>query len=242
MILNPETLTRFNNAANGQPLYAPNEATNAIIEPKTIVEFVAPAAEGKSALIREVDLLHSEFSVVTGFTTRPEEARDTGGRYTYFNTDEELNTLLGRIEKGSVVQYVQHPTTGQFYGSFPEDYHTKFNMLDVLSNTVNDLDRLAFKSIFKIAVVSHGEEWINRFLERYPDGSEERTKRVTEAIQSLEWVQNQPKNSLSWLHNRDGYIRGAAHIAISIVKTDRATPDLTHLAAEMYDEAMKVAV
>ena len=242
MTLSPNTQARFDAAVAHRPSYAPNRETVSVLKSKAIVAFIAPAAEGKSSMMLLIETLHKDFSFVTGFTTRNYETRDPDGLYAYFNSDEEMNRLLDRIEAGSVTQYVQHPTTKQLYGSFPEDYHSDYNMLDVLSGAVAGLDSLPFKKIIKIALVSRGSEWIARLLARYPEVSEERTKRVNEALQCLRWTLDQPKDSLLWIENKDGGLEEAAKKVIDLIENNQPSDDLSHFAQEMYDEALKVSL
>jgi len=241
MTLSPATLARLERAVQSKPTYTPNSATSDILHSKSMIEFIAPAAEGKSSMMLLIEKIDKDFSFVTGFTTRQHESRDPDGIYQYFNSDEEMSYLLDRIEAGSVTQYVQHPTTKYLYGSLPEDYRSEYNMLDVLYSAVEGLETLPFKKIIKIALVSRGSEWIARLLERYPEPSEERTKRINEALQCLSWTLEQPKTSLLWVENKSGDMDATAKHIIDLIKTDSPSEDFSHLAQEMYDEAMKVA-
>jgi hypothetical protein len=52
-----------------------------------------------------------------------------------------------------------------------------------------------------VGLVSKSADWEEHFLERYPEPSEERTKRIKEARASLEWIIDQPKGEITWLVN-----------------------------------------
>ncbi|MDB5162175.1 MAG: hypothetical protein JWM52_683 [Candidatus Saccharibacteria bacterium] len=239
--MTPDTQNRFDKAVQLKPDYQPNAETKAILQSKTILEIIAPAAEGKSSIMLMIEHTNKKFSFVNGFTTRKKEARDPEHLYKYVNSEEELNELFDRIEQGSLVQYIQHPTTKQLYGSFPEDYENDYSMLDVLSSAVAFFEVLPFKRKIKIALVSKGNEWIKRLLARYPEPNEERTKRVNEALQSLGWVLEQPKDSLVWIENKAGDMDYAVNRIIDLIENDQPSEDLSYLAQEMYDEARKVA-
>ena len=211
------------------------------VEHVTFIELIAPAGEGKSAIMDATTQVNPEYSLATSFTTRNREARDIPGAYRYFTTDEEITGLLDRIDDQAVLQYVVHPTTHKLYGSMSEDYRTNFVMLDTLFNNVDELDKLPFKAIYKIAVVSHGDEWAARFLDRYPTASEERTKRIGEAILCLEWILAQDPNVLFWLQNRPNQVTDAAHDLILMTKTAMPSQNLRVLAEEMHAEAEKIA-
>ncbi len=239
--MTPETQARFDTVVALKPEYQPNAETKTVLGSKTIIEVIAPAAEGKSSIMLMIEHTNKRFSFVNGFTTRKKEARDPEHLYKYINSDEDLNDLFDRIEEGSIVQYIQHPTTKQLYGSFPEDYENDYSMLDVLSSAVAFFEVLPFKKKIKIALVSKGDEWIKRLLSRYPEPSEERTKRVNEALQSLSWVLEQPKDSLVWIENKAGDMDHAVNRIIELVENDQPSEDLSYLAQQMYDEAKKVA-
>ena len=241
MLLTPETQQRIDQAIKAADLYMPNAATNAQLQTHSLIELIAPAAESKSTIMDEAAALDPDLSYVSGFTTRTHEDRDVPGRYAYFTSEEEINGLLDRIDQRSVAQYAGHPTTGKLYGSFPEDYHTDFALLDALFNSVDDLDRLAFKSIFKVAVVSRGNEWEERFVARYPESSNERMKRAHEAILCLEWIIAQDANKIIWLENTAGHATKAAKQLIAMTKYGQPSESLRPLAEEMLEKAKKIA-
>ncbi|MFZ2126336.1 MAG: hypothetical protein WAV04_02385 [Candidatus Microsaccharimonas sp.] len=241
MKLSPSTLQRLETLSKSEKVYVPNSNAQAAIHNRYLIELIGPAAGGKSTIMGHAQAKDTDFSYVTGFTTRGPEPRDVPGRYYYYNTDEEVNTLIDHIEKGDVLQYVTHPTSGQLYGSFPSDYKTSYNMLDTLFNTVAELDRLPFKGVLKIAIVSRGNSWADLFLERYPKPSQERTKRINEAVLCLNWMINEAPDDMIWLENPWGTAELAADNLISLIKGSKKTEDLRPLAVEMLERAKGIA-
>jgi hypothetical protein len=241
MNLSPVTLQRLQTASDTSSMYAPSVSTTALIANRYLVELIGPAAGGKSTIMSYAQQQNSEFSYVTGFTTRGPEPRDVPGRYRYYNTDDEVNELLDHVEKGEVLQYVVHPTSGQFYGSFPADYNSSYNMLDTLFNTVDELDKLPFKKVLKFAIVSRGSTWTDLFLERYPKPSAERTKRINEAILCLKWMINDAPADILWLENSWGTAELAADNLIQIAHGVKQPENLRELAIEMLQRAESIA-
>jgi hypothetical protein len=241
MKLLPQTIQRFEAVAQSDGSYTPSAATTVLICDRYLVELIGPAAGGKSTIMGLAQEKDPEFSYVSGFTTRGPESRDVPGRYRYYNTDEEINTLIDQIDNGEVLQYVTHPTTGQLYGSFPADYHSTYNMLDTLFNTTSELDKLKFKGILKIAIVSRGNVWGDLFLARYPQASPERTKRINEAILCLKWVINDAPADMLWLENSWGSAELAAENLIKLARGTKKSEDLRALAIEMLQRAESIA-
>lgn len=235
----PELIAHMNRLGARIGDYEQNQEVGRMTATFELVAFIAPAAEGKSTIMEAAALTDQDFGYVTGFTTRLPEARDVPGRYRYYNSDEEIAELLADIEAGRVVQYDQHPTTGQLYGSHPSDYAHRFAMLDALYTSLPQIERSGFGRVHKLMIVSRGSEWVNRFMARYPEASPERDKRAREGIDCLEWALEQPVGSLAWIENNDGEVNTAAQEVIAIVKNSQRSRQLQLLAKEMIDEIKK---
>lgn len=181
---------------------------------KTLVMIVGPTAVGKSSLMNQVVMLDTEFARVSGFTTREPRTNDEPGLYRYL-TNGAARQL---IEKGEVVQFAIHPTTGDMYGTQPQDYPRQFNLLDTLSTVVGGMQALPFKNVVTISLTTNPVAWQNWLLSRYPEPSEERTKRLNEAVQSIEWSMAQSANHF-WLVNRPNDIATTANELIGVVRS-----------------------
>jgi len=190
---------------------------------KTLVMIVGPTAVGKSSLMNEVVAQDSEFGRVSGFTTRRQRPNDEPGLYRYLSNGAARQL----IEKGEVVQFAIHPTTGDMYGTQPQDYPRLFNLLDTLSTVVGGIQSLPFKSVVTVSLTTDPAAWQSWVLGRYPEPSEERTKRLQEAVQSIEWSMSQSANHF-WLINRPNDIAATANELINVVRSGNgrtAPPD-----------------
>lgn len=231
MELSSRTSERLSQAELVQADYSPNNAINEQLADKSLISVVAPAGEGKSFVMENTATRYESFSLVTGWTSREEETRDTPGRYTYFpHTDDGVNHLLDMADRGDLVQYVVHPTTKRLYGSFIEDYHTPYNLLDTQSGAVAALRRIAFRKHHVIGLVSEPRDWIARFVERYPENTEERRKRLGEAIISLRWETAQPRHEITWIKNHKDNPDQTSIDIFRVATVHTHTPDLSDLA------------
>lgn len=181
---------------------------------KTLVMIVGPAAIGKSSLMNTVTNQDQEFGRVSGFTTRQPRSNDEPGMYRYI-TDQEASSL---IANNDVVQYAVHPTTNAAYGSQVMDYPKTYNMLDTLSNVVDELRALPFKRTVVISLTANADAWQEWFLARYPRASDERTKRLQEAILSIEWSLGQTRDH-AWIVNAPEELESTANQLIATVRS-----------------------
>lgn len=173
---------------------------------------VGPTAIGKSTVMNEVVTINADFSRVTGFTTRAPRSNDEPGHYRYLSVDD-----VKQIEaRGDVVQSAINAGTGDIYGTELVDYSGRYCLKDTLSSAVSDFTKLPFKSHITISLTANPDDWLNWVLDRYPEPSLERTKRLKEAKQSIEWSLAQP--SMLWLVNRPAGVNDSAQSLIQLVK------------------------
>ena len=199
-----------------------------MLEDKTLVMIVGPVAVGKSWLMNEVVSQNNQFGRVSGFTTRQPRNNDEPGLYRYLSVDQ-ANVI---ISANDCVQYAVHPTTGAIYGTQFIDYPKPFNVLDTLSNVAEQLRNLPFKQSVAISVTTDATAWEQWLLKRYPTASDERTKRLKEAILSIEWSLNQTSNH-HWLVNRPEQLTQTADQLITIVESALATTPVPPEAAKL---------
>lgn len=202
------------------------------IQDKTLVMIVGPAAVGKSSLMNAVVAHDDEFGRVSGFTTRPPRSNDEPGMYRYVSSQQAIDL----IASGDVVQYAVHPTTGAMYGSQVIDYPKPYNMLDTLSNVVESLRQLPFKRTITISLTTDPESWEAWLLERYPEPSEERTKRLNEAILSIEWSLSQSHDHF-WLVNTPDDLDGSAERLIDVIHRRSLASEVPTEAVKLLDKA-----
>lgn len=216
-MLSGEIQSRLNDARERETTYQPNDIVIDEISHKSLVMLVGPVAIGKSFIMDRVAQLDPDFMRSPIFTTREARDDDELGMFRVQpHDDASVSAILDQIEKGKVVQYAVHPTTDRLYGTIPADYPAIFNMLPVLSNVVDSLRKLPFKQRYVIGLVTPATAWVAWVNERYPELSDERTKRLKEAVQSLEWLLN-AKNVI-WVLNTPDRPDSTAQTIIDIVK------------------------
>ena len=175
--------------ASQESTYTPNGTVGKELRTKHLIIVVGPAATGKSYLMNRIIEHDQDFGRVSVFTTREARQDDEPGMFRCLpHNDRNVSELLETIRSGNAVQYAVHPTSGRIYGSLLTDYPKTYNMLATLSGIVNHLRELPFARTYVIGLVSEPEIWLKRFYDRYPKASDERTKRLEEAIVSLKWL------------------------------------------------------
>lgn len=201
-MLSQEVTERLARASANQAKYQPDPAIAAQIKEKGLIMFVGPAASGKSYLMNHISDSDKAFQRVSVFSTRDPREDDELGMFRFYPHDNDnLTILLDKIEARQVVQYAIHPTSGRIYGSEIEDYKGTFNMLATLSGVVGQLSQLPFSSTHVIGLAIQPDIWQKRFNARYPEASVERTKRLQEAIVSLEWLLEDDQPTITWADN-----------------------------------------
>lgn len=202
-MLSPDLEAQLATARDSQSKYVPGEKTAAAIHDKTLVMLVSPVAVGKSFVIDHTTVNHPDFKAVSVFTTRdarPNEDRDLFKTIPHDN--EHISKIIDDISKGRPVQYAVHPTSGRIYLTYADDYPGEFNLLATLSGAVNQLRTVPFKRTVTIGLSTDPTTWQKRLALRYPEPSEEKTKRLAEAITSLRWLLD-PVNveEVRWVSN-----------------------------------------
>jgi len=219
-MLSPQVTARLNQAAAQQIAYTPNQAVASLLNEKNLIMFVGPAAVGKSYLMNRITEQDIDFGRVSVFTSREAREDDEPGMFRYIpHDDAHISQLLDKIDTGEVVQYAIHPTSGRIYGSEITDYAKTFNMLATLSGIVNSLRQLPFVTTRVIGLAVDPDIWLQRFNSR-PMSTEERAKRLSEAIFSLEWLLAN-RQEIEWVDNTSSDESVAVQAVIDIVKFNK---------------------
>jgi guanylate kinase len=227
-------------AQQNEITYRPNAEVAARLSEKTLVMIVGPVAVGKTFVMRRVREQDPTFSSVSVFTTREGRVSDEPGLFRlYPHTDVGVSELLDLIDKGEVVQYIVHPTTGRMYGTTLDDYQNQINMLPTLSGVVSSLKRLPFKSTVTIGLASQPAMWTQRLNLRYPnDKDPEKLQRIYEAISSLSWLTS--TQNINWVDDTTPGAEDAAQQIIHIVKANNlGNPHTKAYAEQMLGQAKK---
>jgi guanylate kinase len=194
---------------------------------KTLIMLVGPTAIGKSTLMNEAVRQDARFSRVKSFTTRPKRSNDEENQYFYFS-DTELHE---QTEGGSIVTDVIFPTTGYHYGTTIHSYGTEFNLLDTLSHSVESYRQLPFKTTVTVSLTASSDDWRRWLEQRYPVTSQDRMKRIEEAVMSIEWSLHQTSGH-RWLVNNPHDLTNTVNQLLAVATHTQETEYSTPLQAE----------
>lgn len=238
-MLSPEVQKLFDKAKQEETTYKPSNEVLDHLQKKNFIMIVGPTAMGKSTLMNKAVELDDEFARVSGFTTRPKRSNDEPGLYDYIpHTNEGIQSILAEKEAGQLVQYAIFPTTGFVYGTHLKDYPGTYNLKDTLSNVAGSLAKLPFHRTYIIGIVTTPEAWQQWLSLRFKPDDPDFLKRINEAIQSLEWLLRQPRETVKWVYNRPDDIETSAKELITITKEDKpASIDYPQYAQDLLDLA-----
>lgn len=219
--------------------YCPSKEVADTLRDKTLVMIVGPVAVGKSYVISHLTMKDPDFKQVSIFTTRdarpgehPEDVRSQP------RTRSSLTQLQKKIQDGLLVQYTIHPTTGHIYGTLASDYKARYNLLPTLSGAVESRGKLPFADSVVILLVAKPETWQTWLNIRYPEKSDERAKRVNEAIISLRWGLSEERSlNVHWVENDIDHPSKAIEDIINIVKYKKVSDSNAKVCAEKMLEA-----
>mgnify|MGYP000856750664 CR=1 FL=1 len=196
---------------------------------KALIMIVGPTAVGKSALMNEACKLDPAFKRVKSFTTRQPRSNDEYNQYFYI-TNEQLENHL---EAGEVLTDVVYPTTGNHYGTVVQSYDGDYNLLDTMAGSVETYRLLPFHETMTISLTTDATAWEKWFKSRYPEPSDERTKRLEEAKLSVTWSLEQTDNHF-WLTNQaDALVATAQQLIDIATKKTRASSETPQSAKDM---------
>lgn len=167
-----------------------------MLSEKTLVMLISPSAMGKSTIVHETLARDTRFRRVRSFTTRPPRPNDEPNQFFYFS-DEQLESMRNA---GNIISEVTFPTTGQTYGTIAESYAGDYCVLETLANSVEQYRGLDFARSVAISITADAKTWRQRFLDRYPEPTEDALKRLNEARLSVQWSLSQSTDH-AWLLN-----------------------------------------
>lgn len=200
--------------------YVPSEDVVDELRERNIVILSGPLAVGKTTTMQEVVAMDPDFGMTRGFTTRKRRPGEDPETY-YFYEHEELNLGL-LLEMGKSRRFVQitpHPSTGRFYGSWPDSYGSKYSLIDVVPSEVEALRQLPFNSHSAITLVSPPEQWWARVQERSAlVGADDTAARLKEARSSIEWSLDQG-DDVYWVVNADDKLASTAEKVIAYARS-----------------------
>lgn len=194
-----------------------------------MVPLVGPTCVGKTTLAETVAKLDPDFFAITPFTTRPKRPEESPNTYRFVsNSMAQQNQINDGLANGTILQIVTHPT-GYIYGTTIDDYAGAYNLLPLLSTEVAAYKAVGFLRCPIVMIVAPAAQWKLRFSQRglAPDDA---AKRVTEAIQSLQWGIAQG-DAVCWVLNPNGQQISAANNIIAYARHGRRADQLAKSAA-----------
>ena len=197
-----------------------------------LVMLVGPSCIGKSTIMDALVSKDKRFSYVRSFTTRAQRSyQDTSYN---FISKEQASKLY---ENGEAITFLEHPTTGDIYGTTAESYATQFNILDTLSESVATYRSLPFKQTITISLTADPSDWQAWFYARYPEHNQEVTKRLEEAVLSISWsIQD---TLTHWIVNKEGDIESNVEAILEICNTNSVTTSTPPVEAHGLLEAVE---
>jgi len=201
--------------------YTPSEITRQKVSGKILTTLIAPTAVGKSTLInRVIELAGPDFSESYSVVTRPRRPTDPA----MYKTSDEGYTIerVGRmIEAQELTHYTVHPS-GQIYGSLPDSFPARYNLLPCVPSILNVVQRVGFFAVYPIYIVTSVHDWAERLPERRADPSYR--ARLSEAIESLTWAIAH-SDELLFVENISGQLDNAATIIKEVTRGRTITID-----------------
>lgn len=171
--------------------YQPNDAVKRNLMRTSWLGIVGPSAVGKNVIIDSLVASDSaNFAKAWSFTNRSPRPDDTTDMIHYVdNSSEALEEVCYQVESGNFVNFKPHPTTGVFYGTYPESFQTgKINIMPALSSSVAEFEQLPFQNNYAIGLVAPYNDWRRWFDARPFATPDERSKRLAEGVACLDWL------------------------------------------------------
>lgn len=180
--------------------YRPNNSIRSQLSLKTLVLVVGPSAVGKDYTIDQICRIKEGHGKVRTFITREERPDDDTEQIELLPYNQEaLKEIIQDATEGTLVNLAVHPTSGRIYGTRLSSYSRSINYLPMQYSAASALDDAGFAEVKTLGILSEPHEWIARFNKRHTD-QDERTKRLQEAMQSLDWLKTN-SNHIEFIYN-----------------------------------------
>ncbi len=167
--------------------YTPNERVRDFARRMNILAVIGATSVGKDTTMR-----FSGLHVVKGKTSRSRRPSDIPPTYEFIDTSEEFAIALDDVVAGNFVQVIQHPTTGELYGTLDQHFQgPTLGAACLMDVTAQEYQRVReenplFGSFRGVCITAPLEEWGKRQAERDDNiGRVEKALRLKEALHSL---------------------------------------------------------
>lgn len=185
-----------------EPDYTAGESVYDQVSNKFFTGVIGPIGIGKTTLVNEVLHLEPTLRPINTTTTRHRKPEDPKT----FKTAEDgitFSSFRDAVNKRELVNYSVIPGA-DIYGTFPDDFPTKYTIGPLLPSGVEQIARAGFEDTHFVYVVTPGEIW-RHFVEKNRNAlpSEKFKARMNEAIDSIMFAQEQT-HLLTFLENKAG--------------------------------------
>jgi guanylate kinase len=170
-----------------------SEQFRARIGEAAIVFFAGPTEVGKSTQADALtDRYPDIFGSIRSFMDRPIKLGEPADAAHFLPRTPETHELLqAKAAAGEILNIIQHPTTGNIYGTFAEDFVSQYNILPTLTSAIPEFRRQTpFRQHVTVAFATSPGVWDERVMARARGSHEaarDMLKRLDEAQTCLEW-------------------------------------------------------
>jgi len=222
--LSSETQNRLEEARAREDLYVPNEAIQRELGSRTLTMVVAPTAAGKTLVMQRVSELDPTFGLMSVVGTRAPRPDDLPGLFRPLpNDDKHVSMLLDKVDTGTLMQYMVHPSEKTIYATELEDAKATHNLLATLSTSIDHMKTIGFGHTTVVGLVPSPGSWQRWFNERYGQAHEKRLGRLVEAQTS--YTNLLARDDVHWVINYEGEIDRVAQAVIAASTSESVIPN-----------------
>ena len=197
--------------------YIPSDEVKQILSNKVLIALIGPTGVGKSHIINEITAskVHQDggrFSMAHTCTTRERRDNDPP-HYQTLNEGFTIPYAVELISKRAMANYAIHPS-GNIYGTLPESYPTKYNLLPLLPDGLPAAYNIGFGTVHPVYLVASIAAYSEQLKER--EGDPAFSARISEGISSLEWAL-QHAEEVSFIENIHGNPSATADAIVALI-------------------------
>lgn len=242
MKLSPELRARAE-AVEKHPNYQGKDLSNTVI-----LSIEAPFATGKSTVTEKaIDMLAS-IGISAGLIGSHMTRQHRPGDPEYYTTGINPEQLIQEGERGELINLTIHPTTEELYATNADSIPHDVNIGPLLPEATQKFRDAGCKAVHAFYLTTTPDQWQKQLDKDGRLSQSDATKRIDEAIQSLEYALNESENPAIGDHhlifvNNDGS-RSIEQLAGTILyhagfeEFEQYYTYMPHYVHEMYNHAV----